>query len=289
MRENLDIELLQTLVAIAATGSFALAAESVHRTQSAVSMQMKRLEEIVGQALFEKQGRRAVITPQGENLLLYARRILKLQDEALATFHSPDIKGEVRLGVQDDYVMRLVPPILARFAEQYPNVHIRLNTQSSTRLIAATAQGELDFSLVSTARSEAKHENLVSEPLVWVTSPKHVIHEARSIPIAIEANCLWSKWGQHALDKAGIHYRIAYTTFGYGGINAIVDAGLAVSIMSRNSVPENLRILTKADGFPELPITIIGLVVKNPALSPAAMRLADMIREELGVDRLAAA
>lgn len=289
MRENLDIELLQTLIAIAATGSFAMAAKSVHRTQSAVSMQMKRLEETVGQALFEKQGRRAVLTPQGENLLLYARRIMKLQDEALATFHSPDITGEVQLGVQDDYVMRLVPPILARFADRYPNVHIRLDTRSSTQLIAATAQGELDFSLVNTVRSEAKHESLVSEPLVWVTSPKHLVHEMRPLPVAAEANCLWGKWAQQALDEANTHYRIAYTTFSYGGISAIVEAGLAVSIMSRSSVPENLQVLTKVDGFPELPITTIGLVVKNSALSPAAAKLADMMRQEFGGDNMVAA
>jgi len=289
MREKLDIQLLQTLVAIATTGSFATAAESVHRTQSAVSMQIKRLEEIVGQALFEKQGRRAVLTPQGENLLRYARRIIKLQDEALAMFHSPDIKGEVRLGVQDDYVMRLLPPILARFAERYPNVHIRLDTRSGAQLVAATTQGELDFSLVNTVHSEAEHECLVSEPLVWVASPKHVVHESDPLPIAVEVNCLWGDWAQKALDEAGIHYRIAYSTFSYGGISAILDAGLAVSIMSRSSVPDNLRILAKSDGFPELPLNTIGLVVKNPVFSPAAKRLADMMRQELGRGKLVAA
>ena len=281
MRDNLDIELLQTLVAIAGSGSFGAAAKTVHRTQSAVSMQMKRLEEIVGQPLFEKQGRRAVLTAQGQNLVLYARRIVAMQDEALASFRSPDVRGEVRFGVCDDYVMRLMPPILSGFAEQYPNVHIRLDSQSSPQLISATASGDLDFSLVNIIRADTEHEKLVSEPLVWVTSPHHLIHEQRPLPLAIEGNCLWGKWAQQALDRAGIHYRIAYTTFSYGGISAIVESGLAISLMARNSVPSQLRVLGRADDFPELPMTSIGLVRKSTSLTPAAQRLADTVRHEL--------
>lgn len=289
MRENLDIELLRTLVAIAGTGSFATAASAVHRTQSAVSMQMKRLEEVVDQPLFEKQGRRAVLTSQGQNLLLYARRIVNLQDEALATFRSPDIHGEVRLGVCDDYVMRLMPPILAGFADQFPQVHIRLDSQSSPQLIAATAQGDLDFSLVNIVKSDIEHEKLVSEPLVWVTSARHLCHEQRPLPIAIESACLWGTWAKQSLDQHGLHYRIAYTTFSFAGISAIVDAGLAVSVMSRNSVPANLRIIGECEGLPALPMTTIGLVRKTAALTPAAQRLVDTVRQQFAVESQVAA
>ncbi len=284
MQENLDIDLLRTLVAIAGTGSFATAASAVHRTQSAVSMQMKRLEEVVDQPLFEKQGRRAVLTAQGQNLLLYARRIVNLQDEALAAFRSPDIHGEVRLGVCDDYVMRLMPPILSGFAEQFPQVHIRLDSQSSPQLIAATAQGELDFSLVNIVKSDIEHEKLVSEPLVWVTSERHLTHEQRPLPIAIESACLWGAWAQQSLDHHGLHYRIAYTTFSFAGICAIVDAGLAVSVMSRNSVPSNLRIVGESEGLPELPMTNIGLVRRSATLSPAAQRLIDTVRQQFAAE-----
>lgn len=145
MQANLDLELLQTLVAIADTGSFGAAAKNIHRTQSAVSMQMKRLEDIIEQPLFEKDGRRSVLTLHGQNLLLYARRMLSLQQEALATFRSPEIHGEVRLGVCDDYVMSFMPSIFAGFAKAFPNVHIRLDSQPSTKLIEATQAGELDF------------------------------------------------------------------------------------------------------------------------------------------------
>ena len=288
MNETLPVELLQTLVAIADTGSFATAAQAVHRTQSAVSMQMKRLEEIIDQPLFEKQGRRATLNAQGQNLLLYARRIIALQDEAMASFRSPEIRGEVRIGVCDDYVMRLMPPILADYAERYPGVHIRLDAQSSPQLVEATMRGELDFSLVNIVRADTEHEKLVSEPLVWVASAKHLTHERDPLPIAIESTCLWGKWARQTLDHAGLQYRIAYSTFSFGGIVAIVESGLAVAVMSRSSVPAGLKVLSRADGFPDLPMTSIGLVRKSSSLSPAAQRLADEVRGQLAPELAAA-
>ncbi len=285
---RLDIELLQTLSAIADTGSFGAAAETVHRTQSAVSMQMKRLEEIVGQPLFEKQGRRAVLTVHGQNLLLYARRMLRLQDEALASFRSPEVSGEVRLGVCDDYVLSFMPPILASYASAYPQVHISLDSQTSARLIKATGRGELDLALVNIVQPDLDYERLIRDRLVWVTSSNHLVHEAELLPLAIESSCLWGTWAQQALERARKNYRLAYSTFNLGGLVAIVEAGLAVSVMSRSAVPNHLRILTAADGFPELPVTSIGLITNGAPLSAAAQALTEAIRRNLTSERVAA-
>ena len=283
MATPLTLELLQTLVAIADSGSFAGAARAVHRTQSAVSMQMKRLEESVDQPLFEKQGRRAALTPQGRNLLRYARRIVALQEEALAAFRDPEVHGEVRLGVCDDYVMGLMPPVLAAYTERHPGVHVRLDSRSSGALIAATAEDELDFSLVNLAQADdIGHERLVSEPLVWVASERHLVHERRPLPIAIESNCRWGDWACRALDGADIDYRVAYSTFSFAAIAALVEAGLAVSVMSTSSVPPTLRTLGRADGFPELPMSSIGLVMRQAVLSPAAARLIEDVRCAIG-------
>jgi len=281
MQNNLDIELLQTLVAIVDAGSFGAASKAVHRTQSAVSMQMKRLEEIVGQPLFERTGRRSVLTVHGQNLLLYARRMLSLQNEALAAFRSPEIKGEVRLGVCDDYVMSFLPPILASFARLYPHVHIRLDSKASVQLITDTQEGKLDFSLVNYVHDKFKFEALSREPLVWVSSCDHVAHEASPLTIAVENNCRWGRVAQKALESAKIEYRIGYTTFNVAGVVAIVDAGLAVAILSRSAVPPQLKILGEADGFPPLPFTQIGLVTGSSELSPAAAQLADTMRQSL--------
>lgn len=288
MQQNLDPELLQTLIAIADTGSFVAAAKNVHRTQSAVSMQMKRLEEIVGQPLFEKHGRRSVLTFNGQNLLLYARRIVNLQQEALAGFHSPEIQGEVRLGVCDDYVMSFMPSIFASFAKAFPKVHIRLDSQPSSKLIEETQAGELDFSLVNITDSNLEYEKLTDEPLVWVTSSNHDIHETSPLPLAIESNCLWGKWAQRALDNDNRVYRIGYSTFNIAGIVAIIEAGLAVSVMSKSSVPSHLRILQRADGLPVLPRTEIGLISNSQKLSPAAKCLLDAVRSSFTATSIAA-
>lgn len=288
MQGNLDPELLQTLVAIADTGSFGAAAKNVHRTQSAVSMQMKRLEDIIEQPLFEKLGRRSVLTLHGQNLLLYARRILNLQQEAMAVFRSPEVQGEVRLGVCDDYVMSFLPSILAGFAKAFPKVHIRLDSQPSTKLIETTQAGELDFSLVNIVHGNVAYEKLTKEPLVWVTSPNHCIHETSPLSLAIENNCLWGKWAQKSLDENNRLYRVGYSTFNIAGIVAIVEAGLAVSVMSRSSVPQQLRILKTCEGFPELPFTEIGLVLRSGELSLAATSLADAVRQNLTATAIAA-
>ncbi len=288
MQMNLDTELLQTLVAIVDSGSFKAAAKSVHRTQSAVSMQMKRLEEIVEQPLFEKHGRRSVLTLHGQNLLLYARRILSLQQEALATFRSPDIQGEVRIGVCDDYVLSFMPSIFASFAKSYPNVFIRLDSQPSAKLIESTKSGELDFSLVNVLVNDTDYEILTSDPLVWVSSRNHATHEVSPLPLAVESNCLWGRWALKVLSEENRLYRVGFSTVNIAGIVAIVEAGLAVSVMSRTSVPPSLRILQTTDGFPELPRTQIGLVQNSPDLSPAAQCLADAVRQSMTATPIAA-
>ncbi|MGQ7844515.1 LysR substrate-binding domain-containing protein [Granulosicoccus sp. 3-233] len=288
MQMNLDTELLQTLVAIVDSGSFKAAARNVHRTQSAVSMQMKRLEEIVEQPLFEKHGRRSVLTLHGQNLLLYARRILSLQQEALATFRSPEIHGEVRIGVCDDYVLSFMPSIFASFAKSFPNVFIRLDSQPSTRLIESTKAGDLDFSLVNVLHGDTDYEILRSDPLVWVTSRNHATHEVSPLPLAVESNCLWGRWAQKVLNEENRLYRVGYSTFNIAGIVAIIEAGLAVSVMSRTSVPPQLRILQAADGFPELPHTQIGLVLSSGDLSAAAQSLAGAVRQSMTATSIAA-
>lgn len=289
MPENLDIELLRTLISIADTGSYAAAALAVHRSQSAISMQMKRLEETVKQPLFEKQGRRSVLTPHGQNLLLYARRIVKLQDEAMSTLGNPEIQGDVRLGVCDDYVVNLMPPILVGYTEKYPNVHIMLSSQTSAQLIENTLRGDLDFSLVNLLANDQEYEPLISDPLVWVCSKNKLTHEQNPLPLAVEGTCLWGKWAQQALEHAGLPYRMAYSTCNYAGILAFVESGLAISVMSQRTVPPTLRILREVDGFPTLPSTSIGLVQKPTLLSPAARKLLDHVRQQMSNSLSAAA
>lgn len=211
-----------------------------------------------------------------------------MQQETLAAFRSPEINGEVRLGVCDDYVMSFLPSILANFAKAFPSVHIRLDSQPSVKLIESTKAGELDFSLVNIINDEMTYEIMTTEPLVWVTSRNHLTHEASPLSLAVESNCLWGRWAQKALEKDQRQFRIGYSTFNIAGIVAIIEAGLAVSVMSKSSVPPQLRILQESEGFPQLPNTQIGLVLSTGELSPAAQRLADSVRQSMTAKSIAA-
>ena len=253
-----------------------------------VGAKPSRLEAIVGQPLFDKRGRRTVLNAQGQTLLQHARRMLVVQEEALAAFRHPDVRGEVRLGACDDYVLSFVPPILSRYASLHSQVHVRLDAQSSRRLVRATAQGELDIALVNIVDETVGHEKLVSEPLVWVTGARHLAHEKDPLPLALESDCVWGRWAQQALEGAGRPYRNAYSTFNVSGIVAVVDAGLAVSVMSRSSAPAGLRILGEADGFPALTTTSIGIVLRASPLSPAALAMVQLLREGIGPQALVA-
>ncbi len=149
MIPNLDVDLLKTFLAIADNGSFTRAAEEVHKTQSAVSMQMKRLEELVGTPLFAKDGRMSRFTPDGERLVDYARRIVAINDEAIYAFAKPDLTGTIKFGTPDDYAERFLPEILARFARTHPMVTVDVECLGSGELFERCKRGEMDLSLVN--------------------------------------------------------------------------------------------------------------------------------------------
>jgi len=288
MQDNLDTDLLRTLVAIADTGSFTCAARRVFRTPSAVSMQMKRLEGIAGRALFEKRGRRTQLNAGGRDLLQHARRILELHDEAVTALRAPGSAHEVRLGACQEYASSVVPPILARYAQRYPDVHVRLESRCSASLVAAAAAERIDIALVNVMSEEVRHEKLAIEPLVWVGGREHAAHESTPLRLALENECVWSRWAHEALERVGLTYRDAYSTLNAGGLVALVEAGLAVSVMPRGSVPPALRVLGEAEGFPPLPSTSMGLVRRGGTLTAPAEALVEQLREALGAERTAA-
>ncbi len=283
---NLEHDLLRTFVAIVDTGGFTPAARQVHRTQSAVSMQMKRLEESVGRLLFERDGRGVNLSADGEILLVYARRLLRLHDEAVSALTRPDMVGAVCLGTPDDYVDRFLPNILARFAQAYPRVQVEVLCEPSTHLRELLADQRLDLALITCAPGREAGEVVRREPLVWVTSERHCAHESDPLPLAVfQKGCFFRGWATAALDQAGRSYRIAYSSPSISGIFASVSAGLAVTVLARSVVPGNLRILSEADGFPALPTALITLQQcgRSSAISKA---LADFVREGFRADEL---
>ncbi len=281
MIPNLDVDLLKTFLAIADTGSFTRAAEAVHKTQSAVSMQMKRLEEILGRPLFARDGRASRFTSDGDRLVEYARRIATMNDEAVSAFTRPELTGTLRFGTPDDYADRFLPEILARFARTHPLVTVDVECVSSTELFERTKRGEIDLALVTFGCDIATDEPLRREPLVWVTSPKHNVHMLDVLPLA-SPHCEWRKAVLAALDSQKRKFRIAYSSSNSNAINAAVQTGLAVGAVPELCVRPGMRVLTERDGFPPLGTFDIGLVRKPGRPSSAADALARHVTESLG-------
>ncbi|MCW8945120.1 MAG: LysR substrate-binding domain-containing protein [Sedimenticola sp.] len=275
-----DNELLRTFVAIADSGGFTRAAELVHRSQSAVSMQMKKLEEMVGRPLFEKVGRSMVLTPDGEILLNYARRILRLHDEAVSTLQQPDMVGSVRIGIPDDYVAAFIPRIMARFAKSYPMVQVEVICNHSEHLTKAVKVGEIDLAIVTSVPGSMEGDILRREATVWATSKHHFIHEEDPLPLVLfQPGCIFRHWAMKALDKVDRPYRVAYSSPSITGIEAIVGCGLGVTVLVNSIVNDSMRVLTTAEGFPLLPESAITLLKTSTSSSPAMQCLADYIVE----------
>jgi DNA-binding transcriptional LysR family regulator len=278
----LDIDQLRTFVAIADTGSFTRAADVVHKTQSAVSMQMKRLEERVGKAVFERDGRLSKLTEDGERLLDYARRIVRLNAECIASLNESELVGRVRLGLPDDYADRYLPEILARFARSNPRAEVTVVCEPSPNLIDRVQNGDLDLAIITHLDRHGPSEIVRIEQLLWVSSARHGVHEERPIPLALgRPTCDWRHSATEALESADRPFRILYVSWHSTAVGAAVLAGLAVSVLPESAVRSGMRILGPSDGFPALPSCKIGLIRNRREANPLADALGFHIRQSL--------
>jgi DNA-binding transcriptional LysR family regulator len=278
MTALIDADQLRTFIAIAETGSFTRAAEIVHKTQSAVSMQMKRLEERLDRPIFARDGRASKLTEDGERLLDYARRIVKLNIEALAAFSDAELSGRVRLGVPDDYADRYLPEIMARFSRAYPGVELTVVCEPSAALFDCIDANELDLAIVTDCDGERLAETFRRERLLWVTSNRHATHLQERLPLALgRPSCSWRQSAAERLEQIGRAYRVLYTSANSGAVAAAVLSGLAVSVFPESGLRPGMRVLTPAEGFPELPSCHIGLV-RNPH---ERAKLADALAEHI--------
>ena len=240
---DLQIDWLRAFVSVVDAGSLSAAAPLVHRSQSAVSMQIKKLENALGRAVLSRGPRHLELTPTGIELLAYARRMLELQAETRDALFGPRLSGRVRLGVPDDYASTYLTPVLRSFAGQYSGVEIDLVCEQSTSLISQVKRGELDLALVS--RDKARHGRfLFREPLVWVGAGEHEVWRRDPLPIAVyESGSMAQIETLSALKRLKRPYRIVYHSASLAGQLAAVESGLSVAVLTRCSVPGNLQIL----------------------------------------------
>ena len=282
MTALIDIDQLRTFIAISETGSFTRAAEMVNKTQSAVSMQMKRLEERIERPIFVRDGRASKLTEDGMRLLDYARRIVKLNMETIAAFSAKELFGRVRLGVPDDYADRYLPEIMARFSRAYPGVELSVICEPSVDLLDRIDSSELDLAIVTNCDARRVAETFRRERLLWVTSNRHPTHTEEPLPLALgRPSCAWRRTAIDELEKVNKPHRILYTSSNAGAVAAAVLAGLAVSVLAESGLRPGMRVLTAADGFPELPSCRIGLVRNPREASPLADALAEHIVSSL--------
>lgn len=279
---NLDSDLLRSFLAIVDCGNFTRAAERVGRTQSAVSMQIKRLEENLGKPLFHRDGRGVRLTDDGDMLVGYARRLIELNDKAVARFVQPELTGSVRLGIPDDYIARFLPPVLAGFSQAHPMVELEVRTDRSVVLDASLASGELDLALISCAVVDDWGVLIHREPMVWVTSVHHLVHERSPMPVATtDPQCQMRRNALSALDDCGRDYRIAYISPSFLGLQSFVLAGLAVAAVPESSVAPRMKVLGTAEGFPAIVPVDVGLKRGRGPRSQAVESLADALVENL--------
>lgn len=278
MTATLEIDLLRTLLSVSESGSFTRAARQVNRSQSAVSMQMKRLEGLIGKPVFRREGRQMVLTDDGKALVTHGRRILAAHQEALAHFTERELTGTVRLGTPDDYAAAFLPGLLSRFAATYPRVHVDVRCEPSPSLKRLLEDGQLDLSILSCDAGKEEGPLLRREQVIWASSPEHDVHQREPLPLALfKPPCIFYDWAVRALDSIGRSHRIAYTSANLSAIHAAVSSGLAVTAIAESSNVKALRRLGPDDGFPSLPMISITLVRLSHSGSEASALLADHI------------
>jgi DNA-binding transcriptional LysR family regulator len=284
---NLDTDILRTLVTARQLGGFNRAAQQVGRSQSAVSQQIRRLEEQLGQPLFRKEGRNLAPTEAGDVVFSYARRILDLNDEAVAAVRGIAIDGTVRFGLPTDFAEGWLPTALGRFKRAHPGVRVEVNTDRRAILIDRLDKGQLDLALLFGGSRRSDALRLTKLPMAWIGSsqerPKW--RPGQPLPLALfNPPCFFRETAIAALDRAGIPWHIAFTSLSLHGIWAAVDAGLGITLRTVTGLPNHLIVLDKKSGLPPLPMIDLSLHDGGRELTPAATRFKEILFETLAMN-----
>jgi len=279
----LDTDQLRSFLAIVDSGSFTKAAERVHKTQSAVSMHIRRLEDQLGCALFVKQGRGARLTDEGERLIEFARRIVQVEAGAVAALSRKGLRGSARLGIPDDYAESFLAGILDRFNRRHPLVDVLVSCEASTDIAPQVAAGALDLALITDHEGLKGFELLREEPLVWVVAERFQVEEGAPIPLALgSSTCCWRRATEQALAATPGVTRTRFYSKNFSAIGTLLRSGLAATILPDSLVGPGLRRLGPAEGLPDLPLNRMGLIHAPGRPSEEASALAEAIRETVG-------
>jgi DNA-binding transcriptional LysR family regulator len=279
---GLDDTLLHSFVAVAETGSFTAAAEQVHRSQSAISQQMQRLEGITGTALLLRRPRQVLLTAEGEVFLAYARRLLRLQDEAVAAVGTEHRQQALRIGMPDDYAETLLPRLLSRLSELHPEVRPHVHCALSAQLLRLMDNGELDLAMTIRHAARSQGQTLCREEIAWVAGPGFRDDPDAPLPLALfPEGCPYRARGINALFEAGRDWQLVYTTQSPTGIRIAVERQGAITINASRTTPETWQVLDRQLALPQLPAVDLQLHRAPDAPPKAAASFADLLAAEL--------
>lgn len=279
-----DFDLLRTFVAVVDCGGFTRASARLGRTQSTVSLQIKRLEDALGRRVFVRDRRELELTAEGELLLTYARRLLQLADEARARLLEPDVGGAVRLGTPEDFAALHLSDVLARFARAHPQVTLEVQCDFTTNLLEAFSKGQYDLVLCKREpQGPGGGLKVWREPLVWAASERLQRQDGEPVPLVLAPiPDIYRRRAVAALDEAGLPWRLVYTSASFAGIQAAVRGGLGITVLPKEMVTAGLVIIGPEHGLPELADTEIVLLRAPGHLPKAAEMLAEDIVRSLG-------
>jgi DNA-binding transcriptional LysR family regulator len=282
MKHDLEIDLLRSLVAVAAHRNFTRAAQSVGRTQSAVSLQIKRLEEIVGKRLFERSRQSVSITHVGETLLVYANRILAANDAALSHIQRPEAAGVVRIGAPDDYATFLLPPILSSIAKDHPRLKLEVTCDNACYLLPMLEQGNLDVVVATHPPNAVAGQIARYEPLHWVASPTYMDDPSTPLSLVLfPSGCVCRGIALDALTQIDRPWHVAYSTRSIGLMEQAMLQGSGVSVMEASIIPPSLKIIDGQTGFPALSEVAIS-VHQSETGEPHVSLVSDILLAKLG-------
>jgi DNA-binding transcriptional LysR family regulator len=276
--QNFPTDLLRSFVAVIECGGFSQAGGVIGRSQPAMSLQIKRLEALIGGELIRRSSRNVVLTETGELVLDYARRILGLNDELHHCLQQSQLSGTVRLGIPNEFAMSYLPQILAGFTRRYPDVRLEVVSQLSRDLLNEQAGQQLDLVIAFNEQNQAPASAAWTEELVWVQSSDAQFEQQDFLPLVVAPQgCMYRDRMLKTLDDASTRWQIVYTGSSYGGIRAAVMAGLGVTALAKSTVPSGLKIIEQSNLLPRLKNARVSLHYLSNNPGELVRRLADFI------------
>jgi DNA-binding transcriptional LysR family regulator len=284
--QDFDLDLIRAFIAVSETRSFTQAAARLHRTQSAISMKIKRLEEQVGERLFERDTTYVTPTSIGVRFAGIARRLIEAHEDAFFALNHSLAAGKLTLATSETYASCLLPPILSEVSKTFPNIEMEIRCGHSWKMLESMDTDGIDLVIATKYPARQDGQALGQERLIWVCKRDSDVFRANPLPLAVFPDgCLYRRAALAALDANKRNWRIGYTSLNHEGLAAAVDSGSAVSVMIESAVNERHRVLRPEDGFPPLPAADIELYSRSSGISPVARHVADTIRQHFAAQR----